>query len=44
VWTQISDIENERNGLMTYDRSKFTEDPEKVAAENEQYYGEAMRN
>jgi len=44
VWTQISDIENERNGLMTYDRSKFTEDPEKVAAENEQYYGEATRN
>jgi hypothetical protein len=44
VWTQISDIENERNGLMTYDRSEFTEDPEKVAAENEQYYGEAMRH
>jgi len=43
VWTQISDIENERNGLMTYDRSKFTEDPEKVAAENERYYGEATR-
>ena len=30
--------------LVIYDRSKFTEDPEKVAAENEQYYGEAMRH
>ena len=44
VWTQISDVENERNGLMTYDRSKFTEDPEKVAAENEKYYREFMRH
>ncbi|MBM4036996.1 MAG: hypothetical protein FJ290_00660 [Planctomycetes bacterium] len=44
VWTQISDIENERNGLMTYDRSKFTEDPDKVAAENEKYYREHMRH
>jgi hypothetical protein len=42
VWTEISDVENERNGLMTYDRSKFNEDPEKVAAENERFYGEAM--
>jgi hypothetical protein len=40
VWTQISDVENERNGLMTYDRSQFTEDPEKVAAENMKYYHE----
>jgi hypothetical protein len=44
VWTEIYDVENEHCGLMTYDRSKFTEDPEKVAAENEQYYGEAMRH
>jgi len=34
VWTQITDVENERNGLLTYDRGKFTEDPEKVAAKN----------
>lgn len=31
VWTQITDVENERNGLLTYDRGKFTEDPERVA-------------
>jgi len=44
VWTQITDVETERNGLMTYDRSKFSEDPQKVAAENEKYYREAMRH
>jgi hypothetical protein len=44
VWTQITDVENERNGLMTYDRSKFTEDPAKVAAENKKYYRKFMRH
>ncbi len=34
VWTQITDVEDERNGLLTYDRSTFTEDPAKVAAKN----------
>jgi beta-galactosidase/beta-glucuronidase len=34
IWTQITDVEKERNGLMTYDRSKFTEDPAMVAAKN----------
>jgi len=34
VWTQITDVENEKNGLMTYDRSGFTEDLEKMAALN----------
>ena len=34
IWTQITDVENERNGLMTYDRSKFTEDQLQVAAKN----------
>ena len=34
VWTQITDVENERNGLMTYDRAKFTEDEKAVAAAN----------
>jgi len=43
VWTQITDVENERNGLMTYGRSKFTEDPAKIAAENEKYYRTFMR-
>jgi beta-galactosidase/beta-glucuronidase len=32
VWTQITDVENECNGLLTYDRSTFNEDPEAVAA------------
>ena len=39
VWTQITDVENERNGLLTYDRGKFNEDPEKVAAKNVSYCG-----
>jgi beta-galactosidase/beta-glucuronidase len=37
VWTQLTDVENERNGLMSYDRGTFHEDPEKVAAENARY-------
>jgi len=37
VWTQITDVENERNGLLTYDRSRFTEDPQRVAAANAKY-------
>jgi len=32
VWTQITDVEKERNGLLTYDRGKFKEDPKQVAA------------
>jgi len=37
VWTQITDVENERNGLLSYDRSKFNEDPKQVAARNAEY-------
>ncbi len=44
VWTQITDVERERNGLMTYDRGKFNEDPEKVAAENEKWYKDFMKH
>jgi hypothetical protein len=32
VWTQITDVEKEKNGLLTYDRGKFKEDPKQVAA------------
>ncbi|MCE9611285.1 MAG: hypothetical protein K8R23_13910 [Chthoniobacter sp.] len=34
VWTQLTDVENERNGLMTYDREKFAEEPAKIAEAN----------
>ncbi|MFT5473715.1 MAG: hypothetical protein ACI856_002048, partial [Kiritimatiellia bacterium] len=34
VWTQVSDVENEKNGLMTYDRSAFTEDAAAIRAKN----------
>jgi beta-galactosidase/beta-glucuronidase len=34
VWTQITDVEKECNGLLTYDRGKFTEDPNEVAKQN----------
>ena len=34
VWTQITDVEKECNGLLTYDRGKFTEDPNEVARQN----------
>jgi len=37
VWTQITDVENERNGLLTYDRAKFTEDPKRIAEMNARY-------
>jgi hypothetical protein len=38
IWTQITDVEDERNGLMTYDRRKFTEDSAKVAAKNAVFF------
>ena len=41
VWTQITDVENERNGLLTYERARFTEDPEQVAAQNAVTLGQA---
>ncbi|MEI6655426.1 MAG: sugar-binding domain-containing protein [Verrucomicrobiota bacterium] len=34
VWTQITDVEKECNGLLTYDRGKFTEDPNEVTKQN----------
>lgn len=34
VWTQITDVENEKNGLMTYNREKFTEDTAQIVAFN----------
>ena len=34
VWTQITDVENERNGLLSYDRGKFNEDPKQVAEQS----------
>jgi len=37
VWTQLADVERESNGLMSYDRSRFTEDPKEVAAQNARY-------
>ncbi|MCX6875259.1 MAG: beta-galactosidase [Verrucomicrobia bacterium] len=41
VWTQLTDVENERNGLLTYDRAKFTEDPPQIAAQNAVTLGQA---
>ena len=43
AWTQITDVENERNGLMTYDRGKFSEDPKQVAAQNAAYDGKETK-
>jgi beta-galactosidase/beta-glucuronidase len=34
VYTQITDVETESNGLMTYDRAVFKVDPEKAAPAN----------
>ena len=42
VWTQITDVENERNGLLTYHRGRFKEDPQQVAAKNASGYGKWM--
>lgn len=38
VWTQLTDVENEKNGLMTFTRDKFTEDTVQVAALNRKLY------
>ncbi|MCE9547747.1 MAG: glycoside hydrolase family 2 [Planctomycetia bacterium] len=43
VWTQITDVENERNGLLSYDRGKFNEDPKQVAAKNALYYRQQQK-
>ncbi len=39
VYTQITDVENERNGLLSYDRKKFTVNPETWRLENERHFG-----
>lgn len=36
VYTQVSDIEDEVNGLLTYDREKIKVDPERMRALNAQ--------
>jgi len=43
AYTQITDVENERNGFLTYDRSKFKKDTVKWAAENKKHFGQATR-
>ncbi len=43
VWTQTTDVENERNGMLTYDRSKFNDDPAKLRAHNLKCFGELTR-
>ena len=43
VWTQITDVENECNGLLTYDRVTFNENPEAIAAINASYCEDQKR-
>ena len=43
VWTQTTDVENEHNGMLTYDRSKFNDDPDKLRAQNLKHIGNATR-
>ena len=38
VYTQVSDIEDETNGLMTYDREEIKVDPERIRRLNEKLY------
>jgi beta-galactosidase/beta-glucuronidase len=38
VYTQITDVESERNGLLTYDRSTFKIDTSKWIAENKKHF------
>ena len=44
VWTQTTDVENERNGMMTYDRSTFNDDPEKLRSHNLRHFGQMTRH
>ncbi|MDA0765340.1 MAG: beta-galactosidase [Verrucomicrobia bacterium] len=44
VWTQTTDVENELNGMLTYDRSKANSDIEKLAAQNEKHFKKHMRH
>ncbi|MFA6451121.1 MAG: glycoside hydrolase family 2 TIM barrel-domain containing protein, partial [bacterium] len=39
VYTQITDVEMEVNGLISYDREIFKFEPERMAAENNMLYG-----
>ena len=34
IYTQLSDVENEQNGLVTYDRKELKADPDMLAALN----------
>jgi beta-galactosidase/beta-glucuronidase len=43
VLTQITDVEKERNGLLTYDRSKFKVDFDKWSTANRNWYGKWMK-
>ncbi len=38
IYTQVSDIEEEINGIMTYDRSVLKPDPEVVRELNQRLY------
>ena len=43
VWTQTTDVENEHNGMLTYERSKFNDDPDKLRAQNLKHIGNTSR-
>ena len=38
VWTQLTDVEQEQNGLLTYDR-KWKTEPAAIRAVNEAFLG-----
>jgi len=44
VWTQTTDVENERNGMLTYDRSTFNADVEKLTTQNEKHFKKLMQH
>ncbi len=41
IHTQFTDVEGERNGLMTYDRQMLKMDVERIRAAHRQLYAEA---
>ena len=43
IWTQTTDVENEHNGMLTYDRSKFNDNPDSLRAQNLKYFGQPAR-
>jgi hypothetical protein len=42
IYTQLTDVEGEYNGLLTYDRTRLKVDPDRVRAAHRRLYDEVL--